>query len=47
MAHESLKPLPKRKSPFEWKTKQPKGMIAQGEWERSRGRKQSWKSPSQ
>ena len=40
---ESLKPLPKRPQPFKWQEKAPKGVVSQGDYEASRGKKRSWK----
>ena len=41
---ESMKPLPKREGKPQWVERQPKGVISQGEFERSRGKKASWKA---
>ena len=41
---ESLPKLPKKAEGPQWKPKQPKGVISQGSYETSRGKKVSWKA---
>lgn len=40
---ESMPKLPKREATTAWKERLPKGVVTQGSYEASRGKKASWK----